>query len=129
MVENITVFCKQKKYYFINIQHWTHQRLFWHYRLQLSFVYKTVSQISFNLFCSGDKRLLSEFLQPSRLPTAKGNCLQYCHQRENHRQQIFAVDHLFTIRYEAFSILLNKIFSFLQMFTLLRKHSSPDYFT
>ena len=26
-----------------------------------SAVYKTVSQISFNLFCPGDKRLLSEF--------------------------------------------------------------------
>ena len=35
----------------------------WHYYLQLSFVYKTVSQISFKLFCSGDKRLLSEFLR------------------------------------------------------------------
>ena len=39
------------------------ERLYWHYRLQLSFVYKTVSQISFKLFCSGDKRLLSEFLR------------------------------------------------------------------
>ena len=36
--------------------------LFWHYYLQLSFVYKTVSQTSFKLFCLGDKRLLSEFL-------------------------------------------------------------------
>ena len=54
--------------------------------------------------------------QPSQLLMAKGNCLQYCHQRENHRQQIFAVDHLFTISYEPFSILLNKIFSFTQMF-------------
>ena len=27
------------------------------------FVYKTISQISFNLFCSGDIRLLSEFLR------------------------------------------------------------------
>ena len=27
------------------------------------FVYKTMSQISFKLFCSGDKRLLSEFLR------------------------------------------------------------------
>ena len=35
--------------------------LFWHYYLQLSFVCKFVSQISFNLFCSGDKKLLSEF--------------------------------------------------------------------
>ena len=38
--------------------------LFWHFGIclfQLSFVYKTVSQISLNLFCSGDKRLLSEF--------------------------------------------------------------------
>ena len=26
------------------------KRLFWHYGLQLPFVYKTVSQISFNLF-------------------------------------------------------------------------------
>ena len=38
-------------------------RLFWHYYLQLSFVYKTMFQISFKLFCSGDKRLLSEFLR------------------------------------------------------------------
>ena len=37
--------------------------LFWHYRLQLSCVYKSVSQISFYLFCSRDKRLLSEFLR------------------------------------------------------------------
>ena len=37
--------------------------LFWHCYLQLSFVYKTVSQISFKLFCLGDKRLLSEFLR------------------------------------------------------------------
>ena len=29
-----------------------------HYRLQLPFVNKTVSQISFKLFCSRDKRLL-----------------------------------------------------------------------
>ena len=27
------------------------------------FVYKTLSQISFKLFCSGDKKLLSEFLR------------------------------------------------------------------
>ena len=70
-----------------------------------------------------------EYLQPSQLLTAKGNCLRYCHRRENNRRQIFAVDHLFTICYETFSILLNKIFSFIQMFTFLRKHSSPDYFT
>ena len=38
------------------------KRLLWHYYLQLSFVYKILSQISFKLFCSGDKRLLSEFL-------------------------------------------------------------------
>ena len=37
--------------------------LFWHYRLQLSCVYKSVSLISFYLFCSRDKRLLSEFLR------------------------------------------------------------------
>ena len=37
------------------------KHLFWHYRLQLSFVYKTVSQISFNLLWSEDRRLLSEF--------------------------------------------------------------------
>ena len=36
--------------------------IFWHYYLQLSFVCKTVSQILFKLFCSGDKRLLSQFL-------------------------------------------------------------------
>ena len=39
------------------------KRLFWRYRLQLSFIYKTDSQISFNLFCSGDKKLLSESLR------------------------------------------------------------------
>ena len=39
------------------------KRLFWHYRLQLSFIYKTVSQISFTFFWSGDRRLLSEFLK------------------------------------------------------------------
>ena len=39
------------------------KHLFCHYRLQLSFVYKTVSQISFNLFYSGDKSFLSEFLR------------------------------------------------------------------
>ena len=39
------------------------KHLFWVYNLQLSFVYKTMSQISFNLFFLGDKRLLSEFLQ------------------------------------------------------------------
>ena len=32
------------------------KRLFWHYRFRLS-------QISFNLFCSGDKRLLSDFFR------------------------------------------------------------------
>ena len=31
--------------------------------LQLSLVYKTVYQISFNLLCSGNKRLLSQFLR------------------------------------------------------------------
>ena len=36
--------------------------IFWHYYLQLSFVCKTVSQILFKLFCSEDKRLLSQFL-------------------------------------------------------------------
>ena len=35
----------------------------WHYYLQLFFVYKTASQISFKLLCLGDKRLLSEFLR------------------------------------------------------------------
>ena len=31
--------------------------LFWHYCLQLSFIYKTMFQISFNLFLSRDKRV------------------------------------------------------------------------
>ena len=35
------------------------ERLYWDYRLQLSFVYKIMSQISFKLFCSEDKRFLS----------------------------------------------------------------------
>ena len=38
------------------------KRLFWHYCLQLSFVYKTMSQISFNLFCSGDKKFYQSSL-------------------------------------------------------------------
>ena len=37
--------------------------LFWHYHLQLSFVYKTMSQNSFKLFCLGGKMILSEFLR------------------------------------------------------------------
>ena len=37
------------------------KRLFWHYCLQLSFVYEHVSQISFNLIRLWEKRLLSEF--------------------------------------------------------------------
>ena len=41
---------------------YSRKRLLWHYRLQLSFTYKKLSQISFNLFWSGDKRFLSEFL-------------------------------------------------------------------
>ena len=41
----------------------TGKHLLWHYRYQLFFVYKSVSQISFNLFCSGYKKLLSEFLR------------------------------------------------------------------
>ena len=42
---------------------YSEKRVFWHFRLQLSFVYKSESQISFNFFWSGDKRLLSEFLR------------------------------------------------------------------
>ena len=38
------------------------KQLFWYYHLQLFFVYKTMSHISFNLFCLGDRRLLLEFL-------------------------------------------------------------------
>ena len=35
----------------------------WHHCLQLSFAYEPVSQISFSLFCSRDKKLLSEFVR------------------------------------------------------------------
>ena len=42
---------------------YSRKRLLWYYRLQLSLVYKTMSQIYSNLFCSGDKSLLSEFLR------------------------------------------------------------------
>ena len=57
-----------------------HKPVFWHYRLQLSFVYEKLSQISFNLFCSGDKSLLSGFLRKcgwfyghnERFPNASG---------------------------------------------------------
>ena len=52
-LENALVL-KKKRYKVYSVK-----RLFWH---QLSFVYKTVSQISFNLLCSGDKKLLSELL-------------------------------------------------------------------
>ena len=36
---------------------------FWDCFLHLSFIHKTVSQISFSFFCTGDKRVLSEFLR------------------------------------------------------------------
>ena len=39
------------------------KRLFQHYYLQLSFVYKTLPHIYFELFCSGDEKLLSEFFR------------------------------------------------------------------
>ena len=42
---------------------YSRKRLCWHCCLHLSFIYKIVSQISFNLFWSGDKRLLLEFLR------------------------------------------------------------------
>ena len=42
---------------------YSQKRLFWHYRFQLSFIYKSVCQISFNLFWSGERRLLSKFLR------------------------------------------------------------------
>ena len=38
------------------------EQLYWHNSLHISFAFKSVSQISFKLFCSGDKMLLSEFL-------------------------------------------------------------------
>ena len=41
--------------------------LCWHNYIQLSFVYKTVSQISFKLFCLAVKRLLSGFREVMRL--------------------------------------------------------------
>ena len=49
-------------------------------------------------------------IQSSQILMAKGNCFRYCHRRENHLQQIFAVNHLFTICCEPLSIFLNKIF-------------------
>ena len=39
------------------------KHLLWHDCLQLSFIYKTMSQISCKLFCSWDKWLLWEFLR------------------------------------------------------------------
>ena len=48
--------CRMKRY-----KVYLGNQLFCHYRLQLSFVYKSMSHISFNLFCLGDKKLLSEF--------------------------------------------------------------------
>ena len=35
----------------------------WFYRFQQSFFYETASRISLNLFCLGDKRLLSNFMR------------------------------------------------------------------
>ena len=49
---------RAKKY---KVYSWKH--LFWHHRLQLSFVYKNMSQIYFKLFCSGDQRLLLDFFR------------------------------------------------------------------
>ena len=52
--------------------------LFWHHCLKLSFVNKAVSQISFKLFCSGDKRLLSEFLKKWGWFQAHNVCFLKC---------------------------------------------------
>ena len=37
--------------------------LFWRYCLQLSFIYRIVSRIFLYLFCSGDKRISSDFMR------------------------------------------------------------------
>ena len=42
---------------------YSEKRSFWHYRLQLFFVYKIVSQISFNLFDREIRGFLSKFLR------------------------------------------------------------------
>ena len=55
-------FKEQKRY-----KVYSRERLYWHYRLQHSFVYKSLSQISFKLFCSGDKRLLSDIILKLKL--------------------------------------------------------------
>ena len=58
------------------------------------------------LDCASEKDLLVGLMplniQPSQLPMAKGNCLRYCHQRENHQQQIFAVDLQFAMNLSLF---------------------------
>ena len=58
--------CRKSK--FLRKKIWGYQvysgkRLFWYYYLQVSFVYKTVSQIFLKFLCPGDKKLLSEFLR------------------------------------------------------------------
>ena len=57
-VEEMHQFWRAKRY-----KVYLGKRLFGHYCLELSFIYKIVPQISFNLFCSGYKRILSEFLR------------------------------------------------------------------
>ena len=57
-LKKCTNFEDQKSTRYIRGEH-----LYWHYRLQLSFVYKIMSQIFFKLFSSGDKMILSEFLR------------------------------------------------------------------
>ena len=54
--EEMHLFWRAKRY-----KVYSGKRFFWHYYLQLSFVYKSLAHISFILFCSGDKMLLSEF--------------------------------------------------------------------
>ena len=46
----------------LRIKVYSGERLYWHYRLDLFFVYKIVSQIFLKLFFSEDKRLLLESL-------------------------------------------------------------------
>ena len=53
--------------------------LFLHYCLQLSFVYKIVSQIYFDLFCSEGKRLLSEFFRKWRWALITTTLISSCH--------------------------------------------------
>ena len=79
-MKNCTSFAEQKRYTV-----YSGKRLIWHYCLQLSFFYKTMSRISINLCRSGNQRHLLDFMRKwgwfhghvARFPKSLGSRLKF----------------------------------------------------